>query len=384
MKSEAERIVEQYIINEPFICELKVTDKCNLGCLYCYRKNNSDRSIDPELVSSFFDELAKIHNGKMVCSFHGGEPLVRFDIVKQIVEECERSNYKDRIQYTIQTNATLIDNEMIDFFINHRIGVGVSYDGDEGVGLRVNNRGDTVANRIKEQIKLLVSRKIPVSITCVVTDANVFYLCDLVKWCYENRITAIGLNAVRMEAKKGHDGINLNVDDYKKVGKELLELIITLNSISEDHTIFISEVCNMVYKVVDSNNNYHVCNYPCRAGKNIICLNTDGRIDRCDCIGELDINTVGYYEKGNLRELIVKAREGIEFKRESNIECCKCELKRYCIYGCPAESIISYGEEKINERGVLCEWYKEMIKAIIKLLQSGVNPNLLAPYADRL
>lgn len=123
---------------------LKITERCNINCDYCYMFNlgNEDYkerspyiSMDTvEAVSEFIWKGAnEVGAEKVTIILHGGEPLMmkkaRFD---ELCHALRRgATDKCSIQLGLQTNAMLVDYDWIRIFARHRIGVGVSLDGDE-------------------------------------------------------------------------------------------------------------------------------------------------------------------------------------------------------------------------------------------------------------
>jgi uncharacterized protein len=62
-----------------------------------------------------------------IVSFYGGEPLLQFDLIKKVIEYCNRSG--PDINYYMTTNGTLLTDEMIDFIIKNDIIMTFSLDG---------------------------------------------------------------------------------------------------------------------------------------------------------------------------------------------------------------------------------------------------------------
>ena len=120
---------------------IKISSRCNLNCSYCYEYNMGDdswksmpKTMSIETMSKVMDRI-KEHSLKhdfnnISISLHGGEPLlVGIDKFKDYISVI-KSNL-DGYRYTIgmQTNATLIDQEFLNYFEENEIYVGLSYDG---------------------------------------------------------------------------------------------------------------------------------------------------------------------------------------------------------------------------------------------------------------
>lgn len=80
---------------------LMVTEQCNLRCQYCYIKN---RDIKNEFPFEWMDKIKKMFTcyNKPRIIFFGGEPLLKLDLIKRIVNE-----YNDDFQFQVVTNGTV-------------------------------------------------------------------------------------------------------------------------------------------------------------------------------------------------------------------------------------------------------------------------------------
>ena len=121
---------------------LKITERCNLDCDYCYFFNAGDDSyqkhsafISCETVSLLVRRLKDFAHAydlrEIAIHLHGGEPLLmpkaRFDGICEEIRS-QLAPVVD-LSLTIQTNGMLIDLEWIEMFNRHRVQVGVSLDG---------------------------------------------------------------------------------------------------------------------------------------------------------------------------------------------------------------------------------------------------------------
>jgi uncharacterized protein len=115
---------------------VKVTNVCNMKCRYCFiepsvfhktmTRATARRVVRAFLDSSYFQSVQFV--------WHGGEPLLRGrEFFEQILEE-QRSR-PTRVAYgnATQTNATRLDDEMMDFLLQNRFGIGLSMDGSAAV-----------------------------------------------------------------------------------------------------------------------------------------------------------------------------------------------------------------------------------------------------------
>ena len=109
---------------------LSVTDDCDFACSYCYRSvagaSMSER-VAEIAVSAF---VPRLRNGGCIV-FYGGEPLLRFDLMKSVVERArfEARRAGRRVRFALTTNGNRAGEDVIAFLEENRFGVELSFDG---------------------------------------------------------------------------------------------------------------------------------------------------------------------------------------------------------------------------------------------------------------
>lgn len=116
------------------VMHMMMATACNYNCVYCCIDHNKDKSVQPKLMSrevaieSVEKFINESENPSYIC-FFGGEPLVNFKVIKDVVKYVE-ANYADKdIWFKVNTNGSLITKEVAEFFAKHNFTVGVSIDG---------------------------------------------------------------------------------------------------------------------------------------------------------------------------------------------------------------------------------------------------------------
>lgn len=115
----------------PTIC---VTHKCNLSCVYCYQHSHEAKDITSETAKKCIDDIIKSipDYAKRVCiSFIGGEPLLKFDLIKELYDYVYSNYTDDRIILFATTNGTLLTSDVKKWFYERRnkFVLGLSLDG---------------------------------------------------------------------------------------------------------------------------------------------------------------------------------------------------------------------------------------------------------------
>lgn len=101
-------------------------DACNFNCKYCLQGEHKVAIIQPafsEKMLSFLDNYSS--KDKTMISFWGGEPLLYFDSIKEIV-----NRYQDKFNYEMVSNGSLLTEEIVSFLNEHNIGYHLSHDGE--------------------------------------------------------------------------------------------------------------------------------------------------------------------------------------------------------------------------------------------------------------
>lgn len=105
---------------------LHLTDRCNLACRYCYaRPGTADMTLATALAA--IDECTRGAENPGVI-FFGGEPLLREDLIFDVIAVCERHT-PHRFHYKVTTNGTLVTPAFLARAAAARLHVAVSCDG---------------------------------------------------------------------------------------------------------------------------------------------------------------------------------------------------------------------------------------------------------------
>lgn len=120
---------------------LHIAHDCNLACRYCFASEGEyqgDRGLMSfEVGKQALDFLiANSGNRKnLEVDFFGGEPLMNFNVVKQLVQygrEQEKIHNKN-FRFTLTTNGVLLNDDIIEFLNQEMANVVLSVDGRKDV-----------------------------------------------------------------------------------------------------------------------------------------------------------------------------------------------------------------------------------------------------------
>ena len=148
---------------------LHIAHTCNLNCSYCFAsqgKYHGDRAVMSFEVGKAALDFLVANSGtrrNLEVDFFGGEPLMNFDVVKQLVAYA-RSIEKEKgknFRFTLTTNGLLIDDDVIDFANREMSNVVLSLDGRKEIHdrFRVDYAGNGSFDRIVPKFQKLVESR---------------------------------------------------------------------------------------------------------------------------------------------------------------------------------------------------------------------------------
>ncbi|MFD3156422.1 thioether cross-link-forming SCIFF peptide maturase [Haloimpatiens sp. FM7330] len=148
---------------------LNVTHACNLRCKYCFadegKYHGNSQIMSVEVGKKALEFVVK-HSGprkNIEVDLFGGEPLLAFDNIKEIVKygrKLEKEHNKT-IRFTMTTNCTLLNDEMMDYLNENMVNIVLSIDGRKCVNdkVRIKPDGSGSYDDILPNIKKMVEKR---------------------------------------------------------------------------------------------------------------------------------------------------------------------------------------------------------------------------------
>lgn len=129
------------------VVSLMLTWACNLNCTYCFEKfKTKGREMTVNMAKSILSKEFEMmrdqkSHGKLKVEFFGGEPLLKFDVIRQVTEWIEANDPGVDYLLSVTSNGTLLDEEKKKWFTKHKdkIRIVMSIDGSEE--MQRTNRG---------------------------------------------------------------------------------------------------------------------------------------------------------------------------------------------------------------------------------------------------
>jgi uncharacterized protein len=147
-----------------FALEINLTKTCNFRCTYCYEQDTEQELFTDDKPEFDFDELVKFindfkssdyiklkHDGKVRLTFWGGEPLMRYDLIKELINYYLDDN---DVSFFLYTNGFFKDEILTLAKMTSKFQFQISYDGND---IHTKNRlfpnGDSTLDLVLSNIK---------------------------------------------------------------------------------------------------------------------------------------------------------------------------------------------------------------------------------------
>ena len=169
---------------------LRATDRCNQDCKYCYvdqtRRKRSSTKLPLNDLERFLESvLDGSHYRHVSIVWHGGEPTLAGVSYLRKAFELQRTLARSGVvvENLIQTNATVLGSQMVEFLREADFKVGVSVDAPKRIHdeMRVFWGGRGTMDSVQRGIDLLRNNNISCGAICVLHRAN----CHLASEIYD-------------------------------------------------------------------------------------------------------------------------------------------------------------------------------------------------------
>lgn len=189
------------------------TDRCNLGCGYCFYKYRTQRQVMTiETFQNILNYIRPVAPAEFV--FSGGEPLMDAERLKEMITAIRHEGLARYI--SVQTNATLLNESLMEFFLHHRINLEVGIDGDEATTQR--NRpgiGEFYYKDIVRGVNLAIGAKGPMTATMVVHPSGVAQLFKNVKYLATMGLRSLEVHPAFLEMWD-EESSHIFLDQYRR------------------------------------------------------------------------------------------------------------------------------------------------------------------------
>lgn len=339
---------------------LFIDHQCNLRCTYCYNGEKFTRAMSLETAEKAVDIALRTGPAQHIdVSFFGGEPMMRMDLVRQIVEMSERKVEALRprpvLRFIMNTNGTLMTDDAIELMsAPRRFAVFVSLDGHREVHdrFRVNAAGQGSFDDVIAGVKRLREAGISYQLVGVVSTATAAELGETVR-----TLAPLGAAKIVLAANFRDDWTEASIEDLRRglddAGDAWMEMFRagTTMAIEPLHTKILTHLKGGI-----------PCPSRCMLAGSEMCVSPSGKIYPCaQMVGE-DTNddlVVGHVDTGMDMD---RVRQLQMDKDRVETTCEPCAIRDRCQSHCGCRHVALSG--KLGEiTATLCEIESAFIDA---------------------
>lgn len=348
---------------------LHIAHDCNLRCSYCFASTGdfgTGRKLMPfEIGKAAIDFLLEKSGDRenLELDFFGGEPLMNFDVVKQVVQyaRSREAEFGKRFRFTITTNGMLLDDDKIDFINAEMSNVVLSVDGRKNVNDNVRKRVDGTGcyDHIMPKFKKLVDKRGDKDyyVRGTFTKYNLDFSEDVFS-LYEAGFDQISVEPVVCDAKEPYAlterELSTIFSEYERLAARILE-----NDRAGKHFNFFHFMLDL---------DQGPCAIKrlrgCGCGNEYVAITPDGDIYPChQFVGTEE------YRMGNLMDHTFNQDIKAEFAAAhvyTKPECRQCWAKFYCSGGCNANNY-QYAGDIHNAHKFSCQLQKKRLECAIMI-----------------
>ena len=348
---------------------LNIAHDCNLRCKYCFASTGDfgtgRKMMTFETGKRAIDFLIEKSEDRenLELDFFGGEPLMNFDTVKQIVEYA-RSREKEcgkRFRFTITTNGLLLDDDKIDFINKEMSNVVLSIDGrketNDNVRIRVDGSGcyDSILPKFKKLVEQRGDKEYYVRGTF--TKYNIDF-CEDVFSLYNEGFDQISVEPVVCGSENPYALTEKELSEIFKEYERLAERILENEEKGEKFNFF--------HFMLDLDQGPCAIKRlrGCGCGNEYVAVTPDGDIFPCHQFVGID-----EFKMGNLYDGTFNQDMKSDFAAAhvyTKPECRECWAKFYCSGGCNANNYM-YAGGVHNAHRFSCQIEKKRLECAIML-----------------
>lgn len=349
---------------------LHIAHDCNMRCKYCFAETGDFHRgrtlMSYEIGKAAIDFLLKksgmIKN--LEIDFFGGEPLMNFSVIKQLVEygRNEEKKYNKNIRFTLTTNGTLLNDDNIKFINEHISNVVLSLDGRKTINdhMRVyENGGGTYDDILPNYKKLVESRDCDKDyyIRGTYTRNNLDFCNDVI------HIAESGFNQISVEPVVLNSGDEYSIreedlpqifNEYENLALKIIERRKNGEAFNFFHFMIDLDAGPCIYKRIKG----------CGSGSEYISVTPEGDIYPCHQFVGHSEYLMGNIHKNELNKDMqtIFANNNIT----SVDDCKKCWVKYFCGGGCAANNY-TINKDIAKPYKISCELEKKRVECALMI-----------------
>lgn len=301
-------------------------------------------------------------------SFFGGEPLIGIKEIKNFLDYLylEKREWVKNIELGISTNALLLNEETIKFFVKYNVKVGLSIDGPDYIDdkLRViqTEEGSYGVHKIvMKKINMLKNNEVPFSIQMTLNKNHIKHYKKgrAIEWLRE--LEELNPEQIAVVTVSTEDtSIQISNDDIEILNQIIVELVrYNYEKLKNNEDVKGISFINPIFQIVQ-----RMVQKECGAGRSVF-IDTDGKIYPCHMFCNDDEYLLGDINEKTFNKY--KGAKHSDTSKKNSIKCSDCIAKNLCSVWCPGLNYLM-NQSLLNPEEIRCAFMKTIVEENIKIL----------------
>ncbi|KUH33046.1 hypothetical protein APY94_07185 [Thermococcus celericrescens] len=308
---------------------LNVMEDCNFACVYCYGDGGTyhtpNTRMSPEVGKKAIDLLMR--EGKKVVNvqFFGGEPLLNFPLIRELVHYAkERAKEHDKVvTFSITTNGYLITDKVIDFFLENNFTVTLSFDGPKDI--QNHNRplrgGYPTFDVVARNAKKMLERGVKVSVRATILPEQIGRYYEIYRFFVDFGFRNVHLEPATTNTPLTNEHAKLVESALEKIAKDELEHY-------KEKGIVYTKLREMVHMIYSGTYRH----YPCGVARSYFGVSADGKMYPCHRFVGMEEFVVGRVDDFKWENEFIQ--NILHHTVDKRPKCSSCPIRAYCGGGC--------------------------------------------------
>ena len=329
------RLIDRYRLEVSLICDLR----CRYCVVHMNRINRTQKLMSKEVAEKILKRFNKEVGKRGSLMLIGGEPLLNWDVVKYVIENCQGETM-------LFTNAYKLDEKKVNVLSHHLTLVLTSLD-----GYTLKHNEDRFYPNVETRFRLIcknikrVSKKCRVGISCVVHQKNVDDLVPIADFFVKKLdVKSLSFAYPHFTIEKT-DTNNFPMEKYTNAICQLLKF-------AKKERIYIDQIGKILRGLLHKEVNLSAC----KIGHSQRTFYPDGTETLCTKLDTLPNHPI---------------RKFLEILPINNPKCQNCVAVNLCGGGCPWDAAVFPSKVGVDKR--ICRHYQTLVTFIINDIESELQ-----------
>jgi His-Xaa-Ser system radical SAM maturase HxsB len=361
------------------------TLRCNLSCTYCQVSRAAPGQAGYDWSEGTLEAVLRLIDSlsapAVKIEFQGGEPTLRPDLMRAVIERCET---RRETQFVVCTNLSRIDEEILEIFDRPNVYISTSLDGDLVTHRKNRTISDEGTSSFARNLDFVLARYgvEKVSALPTIDPINPPDVEDLIESYARRGLTSIYVRPVNFHgfARKRHHQANEPGGAWKAYYEAFIGRLIERNWEDRSRVLEESYFTHCLNRIFRPGHDRHVdLRNPNPIGVDYIVIDHDGTLYPTDEARMLSRSGVIDLSIGDIHFGLNESRRALLNAHASNTfdrECARCAYQPYCGRDI-VDDIARYGRIDLRRTETeFCRRHLHLFDFIFELIYSNDEPTL--------